>query len=120
MATLKNINLKKRVARKFRVRKKISGDSARPRVTVYFSNRNVYAQMIDDTCGKTLVSASTKDKDTPVTGKNIDAAKLIGARLAEKAAGLGITNVVFDRNGYKYHGKTKELAEAIRSKGLLK
>ena len=104
-----------------RVRKKVVGTSARPRLNVYRSLSNIYAQVIDDSCGKTLVSASTLDeaiKGKIAFGGNKDAAKLVGKLVAEKAIENGIKTVVFDRGGYIYHGRVKELAEAAREAGL--
>lgn len=110
--------LKRLKARKARIRKKISGTKERPRVSVFLSNKNVFAQLIDDKAGKTIVSASTKDKDAGATGKNRDAAKWVGSAISEKALNIGIKQVVFDRNGKRYHGKVKDLADAMREKGL--
>ena len=112
-----------RQRRKSHVRKKVTGTPARPRLTVFRSHKNIYAQIIDDTAGRTLVSASTMDKparqqpDGAGSG-NCAAAKAIGAALAAKAIEAGIKAVVFDRNGYPYHGRVRELAEAAREGGL--
>lgn len=106
-------------ARKFRIRKKVRGIAARPRVNVFFSNKNIFAQVIDDDAGKTIVSCSTLGKDSSIKGKNRSAAKQLGSVLAEKAKSAGVTSMVFDRNGRRYHGKVKEIAEAIREKGIL-
>jgi large subunit ribosomal protein L18 len=106
------------IARKVRVRRKTHGVASKPRATVYFSNKNIIAQIIDDEAGKTLVSASTLEKGSAIKGKNREAAKKIGSELAERAKGAGISTVVFDRNGYLYHGKVKDLADAMREKGL--
>jgi large subunit ribosomal protein L18 len=114
--------IKGRLARKQRVRRRVSGTAAKPRLTVYRSLKHVYAQLIDDEAGVTLVSASTMGQDLrdEVTKKNdIDAAKKIGAALAQKALARDIKNVVFDRNGYAFHGKVKALAEAAREAGLV-
>lgn len=101
------------------IRAKISGTPERPRLTVFRSLKNIFVQIIDDTAGKTLVSASTIEKGNKVEhGSNVEAAKLIGARIAEKAKAAGITKVVFDRSGYVYTGKIKALAEAAREAGL--
>ncbi len=116
--TVKNSILKRRLRRKNRIRKKIRGTAERPRVSVFISNKNVSAQVIDDDSGKTLVSASTVEKGAVQKGKDREAAKWVGSALSEKALGAGIKAVVFDRNGYRYHGKVKELAEAMREKGL--
>ncbi len=108
-----------RKARHMRVRKKVSGTTEMPRLNVYRSNANIYAQIIDDVKGVTLVSASTIDKELKVeTGSNIEAAKLVGALVAKRALAQGIENVVFDRGGYIFHGRVKELAEAARANGL--
>lgn len=114
----KNVSREKR---HLRVRKKVSGTAERPRLNVYRSEMNIYAQVIDDLAGKTLVSASTLDKEIkeklPV-GSNKEAAKAVGELVAKRALEKGIKTVVFDRGGYIYHGRVKELAEAARSAGL--
>ena len=108
-----------RRARHARVRKKVSGTSDVPRLCVFRSLKNIYAQIIDDTAGKTLVSASTLDADLKANyGGNKDAAKAVGALVAKRALDAGITEVVFDRGGYVYHGRVAELAEAAREGGL--
>ncbi len=108
-----------RLARHARVRKKISGTPERPRLCVFRSLKNIYAQIIDDTTGKTLVAASTLDKDLKGSyGGNKDAAKAVGVSVAKKAAAAGITKVVFDRGGYVYHGRVAELAAGAREGGL--
>lgn len=112
---------KRRVRRKRRVRKHVEGSAARPRLTTFRSLRHIYAQIIDDEAGVTLVAASTRsDKllDGLANGGNAEAAKIVGKTLADKALSLGITKVSFDRNGYKYHGRIKALAEAAREVGL--
>jgi len=98
------------------IRRKISGTAERPRVSVFKSNKAIYAQVIDDVNGKTLASASTKEigKD----GLNVEIAKEVGKKLAENAKGAGIENVIFDRAGYKYHGRVKSLADGAREGGL--
>ena len=101
-----------------RVRRKISGTAECPRLCVFRSNTNVYAQIIDDVAGKTLVSASTLDKDVETKHANKEAAKEVGTLIAKKAAEKNIKTVVFDRGGYIYHGVIKELAEAAREGGL--
>lgn len=112
----------RRLRRKRRVRKKITGTNDRPRLTVFRSHQNIYAQIIDDAAGRTLVAASTME--SPVAGQiegsggNCAAAKVVGKTLAEKASEAGIKKVVFDRNGYPYHGRVKDLAEAAREGGL--
>jgi len=112
------IKRKRRIGRKARIRRKLHGTAERPRVTVTFSNKNVFAQIIDDDAGKTLAYVSTKDKGAEASGKNKSAARWVGGTLAGKAVGLGIKTAVFDRNAYQYHGKVKELADAIREKGI--
>lgn len=110
-----------RVRKHIRVRKKVVGTSERPRLNVYRSLSNIYAQVIDDTTGKTLVAASTLDSDLKGKiryGGNKEAAKEVGKLVAQKAVKSGITKVVFDRGGYIYHGRIKELAEAAREAGL--
>jgi large subunit ribosomal protein L18 len=111
-----------RVRRHRRVRKKVSGTPERPRLTVYRSLRHIYAQIIDDTVGRTLASVSTLSPDVAEglesTG-NCAAAKAAGKRLAEKAQAHGVRTVVFDRGGLKYHGRIKALAEASREAGLV-
>ena len=107
-----------RLKRHARVRKKISGTAARPRLNVFRSTKHIYAQLIDDVAGVTLVSASTMDKDFDGYGGNKEAAKKVGAAIGKKAVDKGISEVVFDRSGYIYHGRVKELAEAARESGL--
>lgn len=109
---------KKRLIRHKRVRAKLSGTSAKPRLCVFRSNTNIYAQIIDDISGTTLLSASSLDKEMDGYGGNKEAAKKVGALVAKKAAEKGITEVVFDRGGYIYHGRVKELAEGAREGGL--
>ena len=108
----------KRQKRHVRVRAKISGTPERPRLNVFRSNANIYAQIIDDVNGVTLVSASTLDKSIDGATGNKKAARKVGALLAERAKDKGITNVVFDRGGYIYHGRVMELAEGAREGGL--
>ncbi len=104
---------------KYRIRKRLSGTGERPRMTVYRSNKQIYVQLVDDVSGQTLVSASSKEKEIASQKVNkIDQAKLVGKRLAEKAKEKGIETVVFDRNGYLYHGRVKNLADAARESGL--
>ena len=108
-----------RKARHERVRKSIHGTSAVPRLNVFRSNSNIFAQIIDDENGVTLVSASSLDKDLKLAnGSNVEAAKVVGKALAERAKKAKITKVVFDRGGYLYHGRVKALAEAARENGL--
>ena len=107
-----------RVRRHERVRTKISGTSERPRLCVFRSNSNLYAQVIDDTKGITLAQASTLDKEVKTKHANKEAAKEVGTLIAKRAAEKNIKTVVFDRGGYIYHGVVKELAEAARVAGL--
>ena len=107
-----------RARRHARVRRKISGTAERPRLCVYRSNTNLYVQVIDDVAGKTLVSASTLDKEVKTKYANKEAAKEVGALIAKRALEKNIKDVVFDRGGYIYHGVVKELAEAARNGGL--
>ena len=101
-----------------RVRTKISGTAERPRLSVFRSNTGIYVQIIDDVADKTLVSASTLDKEVKTKASNIEAAKEVGTLVAKRAIKAGIKTVVFDRGGYIYHGKVKALAEAAREAGL--
>lgn len=107
----------RRLRIKLRIRKKISGTAAQPRVAVFRSNSQIYAQIIDDVAGKTLVSASSLELGKAKVNKT-EAATKVGASLAEKAKGAGIEKVVFDRGGYLYHGRVKALAEGAREGGL--
>ena len=110
-----------RVRKHERIRAKISGTAQRPRLCVFRSLSNIYAQVIDDTTGTTLVSASTLDseiKEKAAYGGNTEAAKAVGSLVAQRATGKGIETVVFDRGGYIYHGRVKALAEAAREAGL--
>lgn len=104
---------------RFRIRKKISGTAQKPRLTVYRSNTEIYVQLIDDTNGTTLASASSRDKDIAAQkGPKVEISKLVGAALATKAAALGLTTCVFDRSGYLYHGRVKSVADGAREGGL--
>ena len=107
-----------RVKRHSRVRSKISGTAERPRLSVFRSENNIYAQIIDDVAGRTLVSASSVEKGFEGSGGNVEAAKKVGAAVAERALQKGIEEVVFDRGGYIYHGRVKALAEGAREGGL--
>ncbi|MCM3694471.1 50S ribosomal protein L18 [Neobacillus niacini] len=112
----KNASRKKRHAR---VRAKLSGTAARPRLNVFRSNKHLYAQLIDDMSGVTLASASTMEKDLNLEStSNVEAAKLVGELVAKRAVEKGITAVVFDRGGYLYHGRIQALADAARENGL--
>ena len=120
MANVKEKRLS-RLHRHKRVRAKVSGTTERPRLNVFRSLTNIYAQVIDDVSGSTLISASTIDKEiaVQVVGKNkTEAAKIVGKALAERATAAGINTVVFDRGGYRYHGRVAALAEGAREGGL--
>ena len=106
-----------RLKRHSRVRGKISGTAERPRLSVFRSEKNIYAQIIDDVAGNTLVAASSVEKDFG-PGSNKEAARKVGKLVAERAVAKGIEEVVFDRGGYIYHGRVKELAEGAREGGL--
>jgi len=113
---------KTRLRRKKRVRKKIRGTTERPRLSVFRSSRHIYAQIIDDTTGKTLVAASSLSKElvskTGKRGGNKEGAAYVGGTVADRALKLGIKAVIFDRNGFLYHGRVKALSEAARDHGL--
>ena len=111
----KNQVRKKRHAR---VRSKISGTAERPRLNVFRSNKNIYAQLIDDVAGVTIVSASSQENSFDGAGNNVDAATKVGEIIAKRATEKNISVVVFDRGGYLYHGRVKALAEAARENGL--
>jgi large subunit ribosomal protein L18 len=123
MATAKQLKKKRaqRERRQTRIRHRVSGTAARPRLSVFRSLTNIFAQVIDDEAGRTLVSASTVDKEiaVQVDGKNkTEAAKIVGQALASRAKEAGISAVVFDRGGYRYHGRVAALAEGAREGGL--
>lgn len=107
-----------RLRRKQRIRSKITGTSERPRLTIFRSSKHLYAQVIDDTEGKTLVSVSTVEKDHGKAGSNKVNAEALGKRIADRAKSSKIEQVVFDRNGYIYHGVVKAFADAARESGL--
>ena len=109
--------LERRQRIKYRIRKVISGTAAKPRLSVFRSNKEIYAQIIDDVAGVTLASASSRDKEI-ASGSKAEAATAVGKTIAEKASKAGITTVAFDRNGYLYHGRVKVLADAAREAGL--
>ena len=100
------------------IRKRLAGSTERPRLSVYRSNKGIYAQVIDDTTGKTLVSASSLSKEFSANGNKVEQSKAVGKLVAEKAIAAGISQVVFDRNGYLYHGRVKSLADGAREAGL--
>ncbi|KAA6350237.1 50S ribosomal protein L18 [termite gut metagenome] len=108
--------VERRIRIKYRVRKKVSGTAERPRMSVFRSNKQIYVQLIDDLSGKTLAAASSLGIENNIPKKE-QAAK-VGGMIAEKAKEAGITTVVFDRNGYLYHGRVKEVADAARNGGL--
>ena len=107
-----------RVRRHRRVRKKVLGTAERPRLSVFRSNKHVYAQLIDDVAGRTLASASTGEKGLSGSGATVDAARAVGQRLAERGKAAGVTTVVFDRGGFKYHGRVAAVADGARDAGL--
>ncbi len=109
--------INRRAKIKRRIRKKISGTSTMPRLSVFRSNKQIYAQIIDDSCGKTLVSASSYNNNG-AKGTKIEQAAFVGKEVAELAKKAGIETVVFDRNGYLYHGRVKSLADSAREGGL--
>ena len=117
MVTRKDANAQRK-KRHIRVRAKISGTAARPRLCVYRSLNNIYVQIIDDTCGKTLVAASSTEKEFGKNGGNKEDAKKVGELAAKRALEKGIEEVVFDRGGYLYHGRIAALAEGAREAGL--
>ncbi|HLN21476.1 MAG TPA: 50S ribosomal protein L18 [Bacteroidales bacterium] len=112
--------LERRSRIRMRIRKKIKGTAEAPRLAVYRSNKQIYVQVVDDLNGVTLLSASSKEKDVAAQSgiKKIEQAKLVGKLLASKCKEKGIEQVVFDRSGYKYHGRVKSLADAAREGGL--
>lgn len=113
---------KKSIRRKkihYRIRARISGSAAKPRLSVFRSNRDIYAQLIDDNNGNTLAAASSRDKAIKASkGNKVELSKLVGQELAKKAQSLGITQCVFDRSGYLYHGRVKALSDGAREEGL--
>lgn len=110
----------RRLRIKRRIRKKVFGTPERPRLSVFRSNRYIYAQLIDDTRGTTLASASSREAEIQAAGgRPIEKSRLVGLKLAERAKAAGIEKVVFDRNGYQYHGNVRALAEGAREGGLL-
>lgn len=118
MATLKREERRQRI--KYRIRKKLKGTSERPRLCVFRSNSQIYAQIIDDTSGKTLVTASSMEKALKgFKGTKTEKSVAVGKLIAEKAKQKGIQSVVFDRNGFLYHGRVKALADAAREGGLI-
>src|SRR5262245_47501345 len=114
--TLTKVDARRR--RHHRVRKKVRGTAARPRLTVFRSNKHVYAQLIDDVAGTTLASASTREKGVGGNGATVEAAKGVGQRLGERAKAAGVTSAVCDRGGFKYHGRVAAVADGARDAGL--
>lgn len=107
-----------RIRRKASIRKKLSGTPERPRLSVFRSAKHMYAQVVDDVSGTTLASASTLAKDIEASGTKVDQAKAIGAAIANRCKDKGVETVVFDRNGFLYHGRVKALADSAREAGL--
>ena len=103
---------------RYRIRKKVSGTSQKPRLSVFRSNKEIYAQIIDDTTGITIAASNSRGKDVESKGNKVEIAKLVGLSLASKAKSKGIEKVVFDRGGYLYHGRVKAIAEGAREGGL--
>lgn len=114
-----NTKLQQRQKIRYRIRKKVSGTATKPRLSVFRSNREIYAQLIDDENGVTLASASSRDKDIAAQkGPKVETSKLVGAAIARKATELGITTCAFDRGGNLYHGRIKAVADGAREGGL--
>ena len=116
MSTINRKTIRQRIHK--RIRRKVTGTAERPRLAVHYSNQHIYAQVIDDSVGKTLISASTMDKSFEAASSNVESARKVGSLLAERAKGSNISAVVFDRGGHLYHGKVKALADAARDGGL--
>ncbi|WP_370897405.1 50S ribosomal protein L18 [Chryseobacterium gossypii] len=110
--------VEKRIRIKRRVRGKISGSSELPRLSVYKSNKEIYAQLIDDKSGRTLVAASSREKGVDAKGTKVEVSAAVGKAIAAKALAAGIEKIVFDRNGFVYHGRVKALADGAREGGL--
>ncbi|GGF80637.1 MULTISPECIES: 50S ribosomal protein L18 [Wenyingzhuangia] len=110
--------LERRQRIKRRIRKISVGTASKPRLSVFRSNKEIYAQLVDDNAGVTLVSVSSRDKEIEAKGSKVEVAALVGKSIAEKAVAAGVEIVAFDRNGYLYHGRVKALAEAAREAGL--
>ena len=110
--------LERRIRIKHRIRKIVTGTAAKPRLSVFRSNKEIYAQLVDDNAGTTLVSVSSRNKEIEASGSKLEAAKVVGKVIAEKANKAGIEAVAFDRNGFLYHGRVKALADAAREAGL--
>jgi large subunit ribosomal protein L18 len=116
MSTIKRKSIRQRIHK--RIRRKVTGTAERPRLAVHYSNQHIYAQVIDDAAGKTLVSASTLDKSIEKAASNVASAQHVGKLIAERAKASNVSAVVFDRGGHLYHGKVKALADAAREGGL--
>ena len=116
MSTIQRKKIRQRVHH--RIRKRITGTAERPRLAVHFSNKGVYAQLINDELGRTIVAAGTTEKELEELKSNIAGATRIGEVIADRALGASVSKVVFDRGGHSYHGKVKALADAARAKGL--
>jgi large subunit ribosomal protein L18 len=116
MAIINRKNIRQRIHR--RIRKRVTGTAERPRLAVHFSNKGVYAQLINDEQGRTVVAAASTEKDLTSVRSNLAGATKIGELIADRALGASISKVVFDRGGHQYHGKVKALADAARAKGL--
>ncbi|WAC19518.1 50S ribosomal protein L18 [Luteolibacter sp. SL250] len=116
MSTINRKGIRQRIHK--RIRRKVTGTADRPRLAIYYSNQHIYVQVIDDSAGKTLISASTMDKSIENASSNVASAQKVGALIAERAKGSNISAVVFDRGGHLYHGKVKALADAAREGGL--
>jgi len=110
--------LERRIRIKHRIRKIVAGTETKPRLSVFRSNKEIYAQLVDDNAGTTLVSVSSRDKEIESSGSKLEVAKVVGKAIAEKATKAGIEAVAFDRNGFLYHGRVKALADAAREAGL--
>ena len=110
--------LERRIRIKHRIRKIVTGTAAKPRLSVFRSNKEIYAQLVDDNAGTTLVSVSSRNKEIEASGSKLEVAKVVGKVIAEKANKAGIEAVAFDRNGFLYHGRVKALADAAREAGL--
>jgi large subunit ribosomal protein L18 len=116
MATINRNKIRQRIHR--RIRKRVTGTAERPRLAVHFSNKGVYAQVINDEQGRTIVAVSSTEKDLASVKSNIAGATKVGELIADRALGASVSSVVFDRGGHHYHGKVKALADAARAKGL--
>lgn len=113
------IKLSRRERIKRGIRKRLTGSAERPRLSVYRSNKGIYAQVIDDNSGRTIAASSSLSKDFTANGNKTEQSKAVGKSVAEKAIAAGVNTVVFDRNGYLYHGRIKSLAEGAREAGLI-